>query len=125
MITVRRAAPVDAAAIALVHVRAWQAAYRGLMPDDVLERLSVDERALRWRDILSNPWALSRGQGLRVTAVTMSIPALVIALALLESRLTPEHMFFPVAMLRSCAYSAFTVFEIAALSVTYRRLTAV
>lgn len=55
MITVRRAAPVDATAIALVHVRAWQAAYRGLMPDDVLDRLSVDERALRWRDILSNP----------------------------------------------------------------------
>jgi GNAT superfamily N-acetyltransferase len=29
-------------------VRAWQAAYRGLLPDDYLDRLSVEERAARY-----------------------------------------------------------------------------
>jgi len=33
---VRDARAEDAAAIAEVHVRAWQAAYRGLMPEDFL-----------------------------------------------------------------------------------------
>jgi len=50
---VREATPGDAAEIASVHVRAWRAAYRGLVPDQVLERLSVEEREKRWRDILS------------------------------------------------------------------------
>lgn len=86
----------------------------------ILPSIAIDRPKRFW-----TAWALSRGQGLLVTAVTMSLPALVIALGLLESRFTPEHVFFPVAMLRSCAYSVFTVFEIAALSVTYRRLTSV
>ena len=30
-----------------MHVRSWQEAYRGLLPDSYLERLSVDERAER------------------------------------------------------------------------------
>lgn len=42
----------DAFVIAQVHVRSWQAAYAGLMEAEFLERLSVDERAIRWRDIL-------------------------------------------------------------------------
>jgi hypothetical protein len=31
----------DADAIAPVHVRSWQAAYRGFMPDEVLDGLDV------------------------------------------------------------------------------------
>lgn len=46
---VRRAAPDDAAAIAGIHVRSWQKAYRGLIPDEVLDGLSVPERADMWR----------------------------------------------------------------------------
>ena len=40
----------DARAVASIHVRTWQVAYRGQLPDDFLERLSaeVDERAARW-----------------------------------------------------------------------------
>lgn len=34
-------------------MRTWQAAYRGLMPDDFLEQLDVAERAERWRRNLS------------------------------------------------------------------------
>jgi GNAT superfamily N-acetyltransferase len=45
----------DAAALGAVHVRAWQRAYRGLMPDDYLDGLSADERAAHWRALLQRP----------------------------------------------------------------------
>ncbi|MGF1618467.1 MAG: GNAT family N-acetyltransferase [Acidimicrobiia bacterium] len=48
--------PEDAEALGVVHVRAWQAAYRGgLMPDDYLDSLSAEERAERWRPALEQP----------------------------------------------------------------------
>ncbi len=52
----RAPTPEDAKALGAVHVRAWQAAYRGgLMPDDYLDSLSADERAERWRTALEQP----------------------------------------------------------------------
>jgi GNAT superfamily N-acetyltransferase len=47
-VTVRLAAAGDAPALGLVHVRAWQAAYRGQMPDDYLDELRPEERAAGW-----------------------------------------------------------------------------
>lgn len=44
----RPAVPDDAMAVALVHVRAWQAAYRGLMPADYLAGLRPEDRAQRY-----------------------------------------------------------------------------
>lgn len=44
----RPAVPGDAMAVARVHVRAWQAAYRGLMPDDYLAGLRPEDRAQRY-----------------------------------------------------------------------------
>lgn len=44
----RPAVPEDAMGVARVHVRAWQVAYRGLMPDDHLARLRPEERAERY-----------------------------------------------------------------------------
>lgn len=44
----RRATPGDAAAVAAVHVRSWQAAYRGLLPDDVLDGLDPAAFAARY-----------------------------------------------------------------------------
>ncbi len=38
----------DANAIAEVHVRAWRETYRGIMPDKVLDELSVEHSAERW-----------------------------------------------------------------------------
>jgi ribosomal protein S18 acetylase RimI-like enzyme len=35
-------------------VRAWQAAYRGLMPDDYLDGLAVDDRTDQWTRILTS-----------------------------------------------------------------------
>jgi GNAT superfamily N-acetyltransferase len=43
-VRVRHARREDARPIAEVHVASWRHAYRVLLPDDFLERLSVDER---------------------------------------------------------------------------------
>jgi ribosomal protein S18 acetylase RimI-like enzyme len=51
---IRAARARDARAIAAVHVTSWRAAYRGIVPDRVLEGLSVDEREARWRDRLGD-----------------------------------------------------------------------
>jgi GrpB-like predicted nucleotidyltransferase (UPF0157 family) len=50
----RRADHDDARRIAEVHVRCWQAAYRGILPDSVLDRLAVSEREQMWRSILDD-----------------------------------------------------------------------
>jgi GNAT superfamily N-acetyltransferase len=50
---IRGATSADADGIAEVHVRSWQAAYRGLMPQHVLDGLSVAERAAGWARILA------------------------------------------------------------------------
>jgi ribosomal protein S18 acetylase RimI-like enzyme len=47
-IGLRTAQPADAAAVAAVHVRSWQVAYRGLLPDEYLDRLRPEERAQRY-----------------------------------------------------------------------------
>jgi GNAT superfamily N-acetyltransferase len=51
-VKIRRAEPADARAIADVHVRTWQAAYRHAFPQEVLDALSVDERETGWRERL-------------------------------------------------------------------------
>ena len=52
--TIRAAAPRDAGAIAALHVASWRWAYRGLLADDVLDALSVDERAAIWTELLAD-----------------------------------------------------------------------
>ena len=52
---IREAVPSDASDIASVHVRSWQAAYRGQLPDEFLDGLSVGEREAMWRSGLSDP----------------------------------------------------------------------
>ncbi|WP_169978812.1 GNAT family N-acetyltransferase [Microbispora sp. H10836] len=49
---IRRAEPVDAAAIAAVHVRSWQAAYPGLMPQAHLDGLTPAMRLPVWERLL-------------------------------------------------------------------------
>lgn len=53
MADIRAARPEDARAIARIHVAVWQSAYRGLLPDELLEELSVDQREALWADILT------------------------------------------------------------------------
>jgi hypothetical protein len=52
IVTIRDAIVSDAQAIASVRVSSWRAAYRGLLPDDVLAGLSVAARRRSWSDIL-------------------------------------------------------------------------
>jgi len=54
-IGVRPAVPADAPAMAALHVRAWRAAYAGVMPDAFLAALKVDEREAMWRRSLTAP----------------------------------------------------------------------
>jgi ribosomal protein S18 acetylase RimI-like enzyme len=37
-------------------VAAWQAAYRGLLPDHVLDHLSIEESEGRWKERIAEPW---------------------------------------------------------------------
>jgi GNAT superfamily N-acetyltransferase len=45
----RPAEPADAMGVARVHVRSWQAGYRGLLPDAYLDGLRAEDRAQRYR----------------------------------------------------------------------------
>ena len=51
---IRRARLPDAAAMAIVHVESWRAAYVGLVPAVVLNELSVQARAASWTRILGD-----------------------------------------------------------------------
>jgi len=44
----RPAEPDDAIAVARVHVRSWQGAYRKLLPDDYLDQLRPEDRAQKY-----------------------------------------------------------------------------
>ena len=48
MLSVRVARQEDAPAVAAVHVRSWQAAYRGLLPDDYLDSLRPEDRVAHY-----------------------------------------------------------------------------
>ena len=47
-VTIRVATEGDAAGIARVHVRSWQEAYAGIVPDAYLASLDADERTAQW-----------------------------------------------------------------------------
>ncbi|MBE0669536.1 MAG: GNAT family N-acetyltransferase [Anaerolineales bacterium] len=52
--SIRKADPKDAPEIATVHIAAWKEAYRGIVPDDFLENLSVQRRTEQWVNSLSD-----------------------------------------------------------------------
>jgi GNAT superfamily N-acetyltransferase len=52
-VRVRQARAGDAGQIAVVHVRSWQAAYRGLVPHDYLDDLDPDLRQASWEAALA------------------------------------------------------------------------
>jgi hypothetical protein len=45
----------DAAQVARVHVRSWQVAYRGLLPDEYLDSLRAEDRAAQYTFALLGP----------------------------------------------------------------------
>jgi len=53
-VTIRPATTQDAAGIAGVHVRSWQEAYAGIVPDEYLRSLDPAQRVERWTQLLAN-----------------------------------------------------------------------
>ena len=51
---IREAQPADAHDMAKVIVLSWQSAYRGIVPDDYLMSLNIDERAQRFKQSLAS-----------------------------------------------------------------------
>jgi GrpB-like predicted nucleotidyltransferase (UPF0157 family)/ribosomal protein S18 acetylase RimI-like enzyme len=52
-VQIRHAHEDDILALADIHIRSWRAAYRSIVPDEVLDGLSVSERAKSWEQILA------------------------------------------------------------------------
>ncbi len=52
VVDVRLASLEDAEAIARVHVETWRTTYAGMLPDDMLVRMSVEGQARMWRRML-------------------------------------------------------------------------
>lgn len=54
-VIIREPSKNDTRGLAEVHVRSWQAAYRGQLPDDILDNLSVEQREKQWHLTLNSP----------------------------------------------------------------------
>ena len=51
-INLRSATVADAEAIAAVRIESWLATYRGMIPDEYLDSMKLEESILHWRTIL-------------------------------------------------------------------------
>jgi GNAT superfamily N-acetyltransferase len=71
---VRTARPEDARPVAEVHVASWRYAYRGLLADEYLERLSVEDREAMWLGAFSDP-------GLRSGAFVAEVDGRIVGFA--------------------------------------------
>ena len=54
-ITIRRAAPADAEAIARVRIEGWRQSYKGLVPQASLDAMSVEASVPMWTRVLAAP----------------------------------------------------------------------
>jgi ribosomal protein S18 acetylase RimI-like enzyme len=52
-VIIRPAELADARKVAELHVATWKEAYRGIVPDEYLESLSVEKREAAWRESLA------------------------------------------------------------------------
>jgi GNAT superfamily N-acetyltransferase len=50
--SVRPATPRDAKAIAEIHVATWKAAYKEVMPEDYISKMTVEKRQAYWREAI-------------------------------------------------------------------------
>jgi GNAT superfamily N-acetyltransferase len=53
-LSIRKARPSDAAAIAQVYVEAWRDTYPAVLPAKLLLRMTIEGQALRWRSIIAS-----------------------------------------------------------------------
>jgi ribosomal protein S18 acetylase RimI-like enzyme len=54
-VTVRRGRRGDARRLAEIHVETWRTTYRGVMPQELLDNLSVERREAQWLEWLPDP----------------------------------------------------------------------
>src|SRR5580658_659169 len=51
----RPAQSADIPSLAETHVASWRAAYRGLMPDQIIDKNTIQSRTEMWTKTLANP----------------------------------------------------------------------
>ena len=85
MAVIRRPTTDDAPRLGEVHVAAWQWAYRGQMPDDLLDSLRPESRAKAWKTWLSeesssdfSAWVAEEGGDLRTAVLDHAVCPLCI-----------------------------------------------
>jgi len=122
----RLASAADARWIADLQVRAWRAAYRGLLPDALLDNLSIDDRERVWRrwnvgDPRRRIWLAVRGDALigfaatgpsrddDVTAVTGEVYAIYLEPALIGTGLGRTLFAHAVDALRAQGFTVCTL----------------
>jgi GNAT superfamily N-acetyltransferase len=54
-VIIRKARESDILGLAETHVASWRAAYRGLMPDKIIEKHTVESRSVAWTKTLVDP----------------------------------------------------------------------
>lgn len=54
-LSIREAVKEDSHNISVVHVRTWQEAYKGIIPDSYLNSLSVEGRTQKWIEMFDKP----------------------------------------------------------------------
>jgi GNAT superfamily N-acetyltransferase len=52
---IRDAIDADVTPLAQMHIASWKPAYRGIVPDQVLDNISLEKRSNMWRDQIANP----------------------------------------------------------------------
>ena len=80
-IEVRRAAPADARRMAAIHVAAWRAAYREVMPDEYLDGLPEREIEAVWRERLVSGLSDRAPAGVVSVVLVAELDGLVVAMA--------------------------------------------
>src|SRR5215510_12899976 len=56
---IRQGKLADAEGVARAHTASWRTSYRGILPDAILDRIDVDQRAASWRRVLADPSILT------------------------------------------------------------------
>jgi hypothetical protein len=84
-IRVRAATVADASAVAAVHVSSWEGAYRGMIPDEWLDRRTVARQTAIWEELLGGvgdpvdgrlPWAAVAEDGdTLIGFVSLNVPS--------------------------------------------------
>ncbi|MDN4525625.1 GNAT family N-acetyltransferase [Fictibacillus fluitans] len=52
---IRKALPGDEEAIAFVHVDSWRTTYKGVVDEEYLQKMSVEDRKAMWKGIIEKP----------------------------------------------------------------------